>query len=153
MVIPTHIHIKKLEDGFDEDQLLERPGAGPGTGPIGHAEALENSSVGQFHILLNAYMRSGSTYTGRLLCRQVDTFSFTEPFWKFFVYGYLTADNDFCDTRRPQCRYSRLSLSRSRSDPLKHFEISVLRHTRCLELRKIQIAQLNFTNEYVIRLL
>ena len=33
--------------------------------------------------------------------------------------------------------YSRLSLSRSRRDPLKHCEISVLRHIRCAELRKI----------------
>ena len=45
---------------------------------------------------------------------------------------------------------SRLSLSRSRRDPLKHFEISVLRHIRFAELRKIPIEQPNFTNEYVI---
>ena len=31
--------------------------------------------------------------------------------------------------------YSQLSLSRSRRDLLKHFEISVLRHIRCAELR------------------
>ena len=49
--------------------------------------------------------------------------------------------------------YSRLSLSRSRRDPQKQFEISVVRHIRFSELRKIQIAQPNFTNEYVIRLL
>ena len=35
-------------------------------------------------------------------------------------------------------------------DSLKHFEISVLRHIRFSALRKIQIAQPNFTNEYVI---
>ena len=46
--------------------------------------------------------------------------------------------------------YSRLSLSRSRLDPLKHFEISVLRHIRCAELRKIPNEQPNFTNEHVI---
>ena len=34
--------------------------------------------------------------------------------------------------------YSRLSLSRSRRDPLKHFEISVLRYIRCAVLRKYQ---------------
>ena len=45
---------------------------------------------------------------------------------------------------------SRLLLSRSRRDPLKHFEISVLRHIRCAELRKIPIEQPNFTNEHVI---
>ena len=36
---------------------------------------------------------------------------------------------------------------------MKHFEISVVRHIRFSELRQIQIAQPNFTNEYVIRLL
>ena len=47
-------------------------------------------------------------------------------------------------------KYSRLSLSRSRRDPLKHFEISVLRHNRFAELRKIQTEKPDFTNEYVI---
>ena len=46
--------------------------------------------------------------------------------------------------------YSRLLLSRSRRDPLKYFEISVLRHIRFAELRKIPIEQPNFTNEHVI---
>ena len=36
-------------------------------------------------------------------------------------------------------KYSRFSLSRSRRDPLKHFEVSVLRHIRFAELRKIPI--------------
>ena len=46
--------------------------------------------------------------------------------------------------------YSRLSLSRSRRDPLKHFEISVLRHIRFAELKKIPIEQPNFRNKHVI---
>ena len=46
--------------------------------------------------------------------------------------------------------YSRLSLSRSRKHPLKHFEISVLRHIRFAELRKIPNEQPNLTNEHVI---
>ena len=50
-------------------------------------------------------------------------------------------------------RYSRLSLSRTRRDPLKHFEISQLRHIRFGELRKIPMEQPNFTNEHVIWLL
>ena len=37
--------------------------------------------------------------------------------------------------------------------PSKHSEISVIRHIRFSELRQIQSAQPNFTNEYVIRLL
>ena len=46
--------------------------------------------------------------------------------------------------------YSRLSLFRSQRDSLKHFEISVIRHIRFAELRKIPIEQPNFTNEHVI---
>ena len=49
--------------------------------------------------------------------------------------------------------YSRLSLSRNRRDPLKHFEISVLRHIRFIVLRKKQFEQPNLTNDYVILLL
>ena len=46
--------------------------------------------------------------------------------------------------------YGRLSLSRNRREPLKHFAISVFRHIRCAELRKIPNKQPNFTNEHVI---
>ena len=53
----------------------------------------------------------------------------------------------------PLVMYSRLSLSRSQRDPLKNFEISVLRHNRFAELRQIPIKLPNFTNEHVIRLL
>ena len=45
-------------------------------------------------------------------------------------------------------KYSRLSVSRSRRDPLKHFELSVLRHIRFAELRKIPIEQATFSNEH-----
>ena len=43
--------------------------------------------------------------------------------------------------------YNRLSLSRIRRDPLKHFEISVLRHIRFEVLNKKQFEQPNFTND------
>ena len=49
--------------------------------------------------------------------------------------------------------YSRLSLSRNRRDPLKHFDISVFRHIRFVVLRKKQLELPNFTNDYVIGLL
>ena len=45
--------------------------------------------------------------------------------------------------------YSRLSLSRNRRDPQKHFEISVLRHIRFVVLKEKQFEQPNFTNDYV----
>ena len=47
-------------------------------------------------------------------------------------------------------KYSRLSLSQNRRDPLKHFEISVLRYIRFVVLRKKQFEQPNFTNDCVI---
>ena len=43
---------------------------------------------------------------------------------------------------------STLVISKSKG-PLKHFEISVLRHIRCAELRKIPIEQPSFTSEHV----
>ena len=49
--------------------------------------------------------------------------------------------------------YSRLSLSRNRRDPQKHFEISVFRHIRYVVLRKKQFELPNITNDYVIGLL
>ena len=48
---------------------------------------------------------------------------------------------------------SRLLLSRNWRNPLKHFEISVLRHIRFVVLRKKQFEQPNFTIDYVIWLL
>ena len=52
--------------------------------------------------------------------------------------------------RKSVLLYSRLSLSRSRRDPLTHFEISVRRHSRNFaELRKILMKQPNFINEHV----
>ena len=52
--------------------------------------------------------------------------------------------------RRKKIYYSRLSLSRNRRDPQKHFEISVLRHIRFIVLRKKQFEQPIFSNDYVI---
>ena len=49
--------------------------------------------------------------------------------------------------------YSQLSLSRIPRDCLKHFEISVPRHIRFLELRKKEFEQPHLTNLYVIGLL
>ena len=61
--------------------------------------------------------------------------------WKYFI----VSNSDIIEKK-----YSRLSLSRSRRDPLNHFEIFILRHIRFSELRKIPIEQPNFTNEHVI---
>ena len=45
---------------------------------------------------------------------------------------------------RKGCKYSRLSLSRNRRDPLKHFKISVLRHIRFVVLREKTIRTFKF---------
>ena len=63
---------------------------------------------------------------------------------------FLCQDICLCFIVLANSIYSRLSLSRTRGDPLKHFEISVIRHIRCAELRKISIEQPNFTKEHVI---
>ena len=52
-----------------------------------------------------------------------------------------------------QIRYSRLLLSQSPRNALKHFEMSVPRHIRFAKLRKKYIEQPHLTNEYVIWLL
>ena len=49
----------------------------------------------------------------------------------------------FCHLNTVDSRYLEV-------DPPKHFEISVLRRTRFVVLKKIQFEQQNFTNEYVI---
>ena len=64
------------------------------------------------------------------------------------IPGNLPVGCHVCTAADYMCifvKYSRLSLSRSRRDPLKHFEISVLRHIRCAELRKIPNEHPNFT--------
>ena len=67
-----------------------------------------------------------------------------------FPFFKMTGGVGGCRFSHIRVSYSGLSLSRSRRDPLKHFEISVLRHIRSAELRKIPNEQPNFTHEHVI---
>ena len=100
-------------------------------------------------------------YHGVYICHLVDLKLFLahwtiiiHRFFRVFLLGLLWC-NYFI---RPssvktllRMKYSRLSLSRNRRDPQKHFEISVLRHIRFVVLRKKkQLEQPNFTNDYVI---
>ena len=73
----------------------------------------------------------------------------TRKLTDFFLDHNTKHSKVFLDGRS-SFKYSRLSLSRSRRDPLKHFEISVLRHIRFADLRKIPVEQPNFTNEHII---
>ena len=74
---------------------------------------------------------------------RVDCIYFT-VFWVPAFKAYYIV-SDLC-----RDKYSRLSLSRNRREPQKHFEISILRHIRFVVLRKKQFEQPNFPNDYVI---
>ena len=79
-----------------------------------------------------------------VICRFISTFAVT------IVKPHVPHKNLSFEKFHLNTEYSRLSLSRSRRDPLKHFEISVLRNIRIAEFRKNSIEQPNFTNEHVI---
>ena len=66
----------------------------------------DNSFVypGELHILLNGYMRGGTTFMGRVLTNQKRTFSVMEPLWKLTTFGYHTIDNQLCAEVTPTCR-------------------------------------------------
>ena len=76
-------------------------------------------------------------------------------------YKYQFAINNFLEYKfwiicKPQIQSTVIILKlKGPSETLRHIILRhiVLRHTRFSELKKIQIAQPNFTNEYVIRLL
>ena len=59
------------------------------------------------------------------------------------------AEFKFCLTWLLKHIQSTLVISKSKG-PSEHFEISVLRHIRGAELRKIPVEQPNFTNEHAI---
>ena len=111
-------------------------------------------------IYINLFISSLILSSEVLKCKY-QTIKFKSAKFKKYIYLYFSVriqrlDSKECSHLDLYCcklRYSRLSLSRSRRDPLKHFEISVLRHIRCAELRKIPIKQPNFTNEHVLWLL
>ena len=57
------------------------------------------------HILVNAYMRGGSSFATDLLVGQPSTFYVYEPLWRFSKWGFYTGDGQLCDTLQPKCRY------------------------------------------------
>ena len=94
-----------------------------------------------------------NTFHGNTLFIQRDSEESHDDFFKSVSHNICVANFRpmiYINYLHQLDNYSRLSLSRSRRDPLKHCEISVLRHIRCAELRKIPIEQPNFTNEHVI---
>ena len=64
----------------------------------------EDVPEGSTHILVNAYMRSGSSFATEILTKQPSTFYFYEPLFKFSRWGYFTGDGQLCNTLVPTCR-------------------------------------------------
>ena len=62
-------------------------------------------SVEQVHILVNAYMRGGSSFATNLLTMNPSTFYFYEPLLRFAKFGYFTGDGQMCDILSSHCRY------------------------------------------------
>ena len=103
-------------------------------------------------ILITSYLNvvSDKTQDVDIICLLTNMHSLSVLLF-YTVLSYLLK-HAFIIMRRLEVLYiySRLSLSRNRRDPLKHFEISVLRHIRFIVLRKKIFEQPHFTNDYVI---
>ena len=56
------------------------------------------------HVLLTAYHRSGSSFTGHLLTSKPNTFYFYEPLMNLGQMGYFSIDNRWCDDLTGKCR-------------------------------------------------
>ena len=107
-----------------------------------------------FEFMNNELLRSFLFLNDNICCGP----SFTScNWWAFDTYTFtwfvLVMTINACNIKCSCSKYSRLSLSRNRRDPQKHFDISVLRHIRFVVLRKKQFEQPNFINDYVIGLL
>ena len=56
------------------------------------------------HILLNAYHRSGSSFTGRMIASQPRPFYFFEPLMQLARFGVFTTDDGLCNDLNGECR-------------------------------------------------
>ena len=56
-----------------------------------------------YDVLILTYMRSGSTFIGKLLGGRLDTFYWYEPFWKTHLWEYVNAGGKSCLYGRPFC--------------------------------------------------
>ena len=112
----------------------------------------------QYDVSIHVY---GSQYHETRRCLQFSYYQqnpgdcYTSPHYcKYFTLPCCCHQYLLSSIQHPRCmavhKYSRLSLSRNRRDPQKHFEMSVLQHIRFVILRKKQFEQPYFTNDYVI---
>ena len=90
----------------------------------------KSSASNTIHILLNGYQRSGSSYTGKLLVSQPNTFYFFEAWSSLTEWGHFTVNDLVCDDLTGACRYfqtshwkgnTRIFLKRSFA-PLRNFK-------------------------------
>ena len=61
--------------------------------------------VQKFDVLLNSYMRAGSSYTGRLLGYREDSFYWYEPLWSFNSVVYYRGKEEICSSNTHECMY------------------------------------------------
>ena len=91
----------------------------------------KNNARNTIHILLNGYQRSGSSYTGKVLVSQPNTFYFFEAWSSLTEWGHFTVNDQVCDDFTGACRYFQTShwkgntriLIKRRFAPLRGFHI------------------------------
>ena len=59
-------------------------------------------------VIINTYMRAGSSFVGKMLGFRKDTFYVYEPLWVFHRYGYYRGKEEVCWTFSPFCRWGKL---------------------------------------------
>lgn len=75
-------------------------------GPLTFGEINKEGNSGDStkFILINSYMRSGSTFLGQQLGFRSNTFYYYEPLHKLWIYKY-TKGPKLCDFKKPFCEY------------------------------------------------
>ena len=64
---------------------------------------IQKSDQESSDVILNAYMRSGSTILGKLLGHRKDTFYLFEPLWKVAKFQFYKGPDHICHYFRPYC--------------------------------------------------
>ena len=62
----------------------------------------ETKRITHRHVIINSYMRSGSSFFGELLGFRPDTFYWFELFWRFTAWGFVQKESTVCDSRTCQ---------------------------------------------------
>lgn len=62
-----------------------------------------NSSRESFDLIINTYMRSGSTFVGKIFSIRPDTFYVFEPWWNAQKFAYYRGRRDICHYNEDRC--------------------------------------------------